>query len=64
MTRRLLATLAVLGTVGAGIAVPVLVSTSSTSAEPTSVCVRMPLQRPTDPYAAGYCLLIPSSVIS
>jgi hypothetical protein len=60
VNRRLLVTVAVLGTLGAGLAAPALASSeSSTQEDPTSLCVRLPLQKPTDPKAPGYCIVIP-----
>jgi hypothetical protein len=60
VNRRLLVTAAVLGTLGAGLVAPALASSESTTqADPTNICVRMPLQKPTDPKAPGYCIVIP-----
>jgi hypothetical protein len=60
VNRRILVTTAVLGTLGAGLAAPALASPSeSTSETPTTICVQLPLNKPTDPRSPGYCVWIP-----
>jgi len=60
VNRRLIVSASVLAALGAGLAVPALADSSASSAEePTSICLRMPLQKPTDPKAPGYCIWIP-----
>jgi hypothetical protein len=63
VNRRLLLAAAVVGAIGSGLAAPALAAGESTATEePTSICVQMPLHKPTDPKAPGYCLWIPGLV--
>ena len=65
MNRRLIVAAGVVAALGAGLAAPALAEgTASSTEEPTSICLRMPLQKPTDPKAPGYCIWIPGVAAS
>jgi hypothetical protein len=59
VNRRLVITSALLGVLGAGLAAPALAASDTTDSGSTTICVQMPLNKPTDPKAPGYCIWIP-----